>query len=687
VHAKKAYDATRNIFTKNYGKDINTDLLNKVRFTDESGNLVVSSKNLTINDLPNVGDALNAPVYVAGPTLVPVTEGGNFAGSLVERTWDSMGEANARISREPIVLNEMIRVRREMDESGYTDRLVEQLTRGKSGDDFVKAEEYARKQIVATAEELAVSRTLAYVDNPAVRSQLAMASRNFARFYRATEDFYRRIYRTVRYNPEAIQRAALTYEGVAHSGWVQTDDNGDQYFFYPGLTPVYQSMNNVLAGLGVGDAFKAPMPVEFGGKLKMITPSMNPDSLFPTFAGPLAAFPIKVLFNYVPQLDGIEKTFLGQYSESQSMMATVLPAHVTRLLAALDKDERTSQYASAFRKAATYVEAAGYGLKPRYDEATGTWIAPSPGEQEEFQNRLEASTLTVLAVRFLFGFVAPASPQITLKSDMAKWVRENERTSYKQVWNNLISEYGDIDKATEEWIRLFPDQMPYTISESEPNTISVVRAVSGATEWIKENDSLLKKYPEAASFLIPKAGEFDFAAYRALYSSGLKQSKTLYDFLRQVQTSRDETFYYQQQESYEAQLATTYGDYGKQQLKLQWDGWAKEFKNARPRLQEELGSGAARQIQRLEALDDLTRMLNDKSVTVEPQTRGTMKEMLDAYNNYVYSRDLITNSTGTALAYKDLLKQNIKTELQRIAGDNQNAMDVYTSLFSRLIRD
>ena len=687
VHAKKAYDATRNIFTKNYGKDINQELLDKVRFVDESGDVVVSSKNLTINDLPDVGDAVNAPVYVSGPTLVPVTEGGNFAGSFVERAWDSMGEANARISREPIVLNEMIRVRRDMDESGYTRRLIEQLTSGKTGDDLIKAEDAARRQIVATAEELAVGRTLAYVDNPAVRSQLAMASRNFARFYRATEDFYRRIYRTVRYNPESIRRASLTYEGIAHSGFVQTDDNGDQYFFYPGLTPVYQAMNNVLAGLGVGDAFKAPMPVEFGGKLKMITPSMNPDSLFPTFAGPLAAFPIKVLFNYVPQLDGIEKALLGQYSETQSMQATVLPAHVNRLLAALDKDERTSQYASAFRKAATYLESAGYGLKPKYDEATGTWIAPTPSEQEEFQNKLEASTLTVLAVRFLFGFIAPASPQITLKSDMAKWVRENGRTSYKQVWNNLISQYGDIDKATEEWIRLFPDQMPYTISESEPNTISVVRAVSGATDWINKNEKLLKEYPEAASFLIPKAGEFDFAAYRALYTSGLKQSKTLYDFLRQVQTSRDETFYYQQKDAYEQELASTYGDYGKQQLKLQWEEWAKGFKAARPRLQEELGAGAERQIQRTQALDDLTRMLNDKTVTVEPETRGVMKKMLDAYNDYVYSRDIITNSTGTALAYKDLLKQNIKTELQRIAGDNQNAMDVYSSLFSRLIRD
>jgi len=91
----------------------------------------------------------------------------------------------------------------------------------------------AKKEIVALTEELAKNRVLAFVDNPAVRSQLAMASRNFARFYRATEDFYRRVYRTVRYNPESIRRLSLTYEGVTHSGFVQQDDNGDSYFFYP----------------------------------------------------------------------------------------------------------------------------------------------------------------------------------------------------------------------------------------------------------------------------------------------------------------------------------------------------------------------------------------------------------------------------------------------------------------------
>ena len=38
--------------------------------------------------------------------------------------------------------------------------------------------------------------------------------RNFARFYRAQEDFYRRLGRLAKYNPEAFQKAALTFDGT-----------------------------------------------------------------------------------------------------------------------------------------------------------------------------------------------------------------------------------------------------------------------------------------------------------------------------------------------------------------------------------------------------------------------------------------------------------------------------------------
>jgi len=64
-----------------------------------------------------------------------------------------------------------------------------------------------------------------------------------------------------------------------------------------------------------------------------------------------------------------------------------------------------------------------------------------------------------------------------------------------------------------------------------------------------------------------------------------------------------------------------------------------------------------------------------------------IKKMSDIYNDYVYNRDLVVGSSANALSYKDLLKQNVKTDLENIASQNPNAQDAYYVLFSRLIGD
>ena len=684
VHAQRAYIAVRNLFSDRKG-NINQDLLDKVKKTDRSGYVSVSAKELKLVDLPD--DPKLAPEFISGPTLVPVAESDNFVAALYEKGWDAMGEANARWSREPIVINELIRFRKELDKSGFSQKVISQFTAGKTDEAYELAYRAAQRHINTMAEDLAKDSALAFLDNPAVRTQLALTGRNFARFYRATEDFYRRFYRTVRYNPEAVTRASLTYDGIAHSGLVQTDDTGEQYFFYPGTTAMYQSVEKVMRAFGQEEAVKAPMPIEFSAKLKMITPSSNPDSLFPTFAGPVSALSMKAIFALVPPLEKLERVFLGQYGEDQPIVQAIFPAHFNRFLALMDKNERNSQFASAFRKAASYLEATGHGLKPKIDPVTGQEIPITPGELEQYQEKLKASTFTALALRFILGFIVPAPPQTTLKSEIAQWVRQNGQTNFKQTWNNLVEKTGDYDTAMKEWIRLFPDQMPYTISESESNVVAILSANKKANEWIDKNQGLLKKYPEAASFFIPKEGEFDFDAYKILMTMGLKRSKTMEDYLREVNTAFDENFYYDQQDQYEAELANTYNDYAKRQLKEQWSRWSESFKKARPNLQEELGKGAERAIQRNIALRDLQDMLSDKNVKLDSKIRQPIQGMLDVYNQYINARDSVYGNSISAENYKDLLKQQAKAELERLSKTNRNAQDAYFALFSRLIRD
>jgi len=687
-HAEAIYDAVRPYFSKRNG-DLNTDLLSKIRKTDKDGNIVVDASNLELSNIPGKGQFDLAPEFISGPTLIPVLDSDNFAASILDKGWDGMGAANARISRIPLVNYALIDIRKTMDETGFEKSFMDRATAGKTGEALEKAKLNAQKQIIAIAEDLAKNKVLAYVDNPQVRTQFAMSIRNFARFYRATEDFYRRVVRTVRYNPESIARASLTYEGVSHSGFVQTDDNGDQYFFYPGLAPVYSVMSRITNVFGWKDGFKVPAPLEFSGKLKMITPSLNPDSLFPTFAGPLAAVPISFLGSAIPQIKDLEGYLLGSYGEDQPLVSAVFPSHINRFLQTLNRDERNSQYASAARKAATYLEATGHGVKPKIDPQTGLEVPPTQGELAAFQDKWQSSTMTVLLMRFAFGFFAPASPQITLKSDMAKWVRDNGATNYKQVFNQMLSANNfDIDKTTEEWIKNYPDQMPYTISESDKNTVAKIAPVEAAANWIDQNPELMKKYPEGASFLIPQSGDFDFGAYKLIMKSGLRSNKTMTDFLSEVQTAKDKNEYFNKRDEYEANLKTAFSDSYRRMLKEEWDVWSTQFKGVRPMLQVELGKGAAGKIEKLRAYEDLRLMLDDPKFTdVQPKTQAVLKSMVKEYENYVSVRDSSFGTFTKTQEYKELLKANVIARLKELASTNASAQSAYNVLFSSLVRE
>jgi hypothetical protein len=128
---------------------------------------------------------------------------------------------------------------------------------------------------------------------------------------------------------------------------------------------------------------------------------------------------------------------LGKYAVDQPLISRLMPAHVNRALSALSQDDKDSQYASAYRKAVTYLEASGNGITKKYD-ANGDLLPPSIAEQEAYREKIRNTTLSILAVRFVYGFFAPASPSVQLKSDMSEWVRDSGKASWKQAWYGLL---------------------------------------------------------------------------------------------------------------------------------------------------------------------------------------------------------------------------------------------------------
>jgi hypothetical protein len=362
-----------------------------------------------------------------------------------------------------------------------------------------------------------------------------------------------------------------------------------------------------------------------------------------------------------------------------------MPAHINKLLSVLNQDERDSQYASAFRKAATYLEATGHGLKITKDEF-GNDVPPSAGELEAYQDKLKATTTTVLGMRFFTSFVVPASPMVNLKSDMAQWVRDNERTSFKQVFSNLVTQYnGDFGKATEEWIRLFPKQMPYTVAESKKNSVAVIRYGEAAGNWVDQNNELLKKYPQAAAFLIPQIGKFNYDTYRTLVNEGFLDKKPIGDFLKEVQTSTDRQFYFEQNKLYKNSLAATSSPDQKRRINDAWSQWSKSYMALRPTLATQFAQGTETDIRRDQAVKDLRRMFTEEPNPPKGAVASVLKNMLSVYDSYTAAAAQVTDRSQSSQRRLDAMKEGTKLQLQQLAGSNPNTQSAYNVLFAQLI--
>lgn len=694
-HAAAIYDDLKNLFSRQDGKSVNMDLLGKIRKVDENGKAYIDLEDFNLEDLPtNIEDL---PASVAGPAFMPVMESKNILTDLSKRGWTWLGESNARFSREPLVVNAAVRYYDDLNApGGYAEDLINQYTKGIT-DPIAReaAKDAAKAQVVRISEELALESTLAYVDNPALRTQLAWSARNFARFYRATEDFYRRLYRTAKYNPEAIQKAALTYEGVTHSGFVQKDDQGEAYFVYPGLAPVYGAMKKALDVFGLGDQFVAPLPLEFSAKLKMLTPSFDPESWAPTFSGPLAAVPMKIVYSIVPtlaksenaimsrigeELSSAERATLGPIGQDQPLINALLPAHVNRLLAVMNKDERESQYASAFRKAITYLEAAG--VTPGADA--------SPGEMKEYQEALETTVQSILGVRFVAGFFAPASPSVSLKSDMAEWARDNGNVNFKQTWNKLINKYAEqgssdpYGEAMADWVKYFPKQVPFTVNESDPQVLPYFQSSNAASKWVEDNRALVKKYPQGSAFLIPNTGEFTYDAYQTLMNEGYRQKKLIGDYLKEVSVAKDEQIYYSQKAIRDEALTGAFTDRERTIVNDNWQVWSKEFLAARPLLRMEFASAAENTIKRDAAFADLRDMIKEPNLT--GPTISRLRDMVREYDDYnILVTTQYNSNSDRDIRVRKSYKESLRLRLQEIAAGDPSATSTYSVLFSRLI--
>jgi hypothetical protein len=624
------------------------------------------------------------PASLAMPqfTLVPRNNAELIAQTVVDGTYSWMERQVATLAREPIMNANFIKYWKQLEPNRQN--MVRNLM--KNG----LSKEAATKQANTAAANLAMTeafqRTIAYVDNPAVRTHLAFTVRNYARFFRSLEDFSRRVYRMAKYEPLAFRNLRLTNEGLEHSGFIYEDSEGDKYFMFPGDAIVNNVLNPIVSVI-TGEEIKTPMPLQFTGKIKMLAPSFDPEAAIPTLSGPMAALSTKVIEKIfrlgttytgnesIANLgDDLSGLVLGRYAEGKTLSQLLIPPSVQRALALFSSDDKDSQWASATRKAMMYY--AANGMAPGADA--------TPGEIEEFKDMVAATARNIVVTRFAMGLLSPVSPTLDSGVDMPDYLREFGVVNFKQAFYDMVNEYGDdpqgYEKALRKWSRVKPGALAYTISETDANTVASVKKTQEAARYYRDNAGLFKRYPEGAAFFLPFDGEYSLESYTFLKREGFTEAKPVEDFLKEVVVANEKQTYDQQKKYYEDLAAVAGSNEATSMVNARAAEWRQQYLSDKPLLKELITTFSGSEGRRQGVIKELSQMVSDPRVP-DTDLKRKYSEMLNAFYRGMNALENYPGQTERQVAYRKILRNSLAAELESIARGNPEAEMALKMLF------
>jgi hypothetical protein len=166
---------------------------------------------------------------------------------------------------------------------------------------------------------------------------------------------------------------------------------------------------------------------------------------------------------------------------------------------------------------------------------------------------------------------------------------------------------------------------------------------------------------------------------------GLRENKRVEDHLVQVQAAADAEIYYEKKNKLDATLSNVADPQIRKIFRQQYNTWKDTYMAGRPMLEEYLGKGRERAVERVRALNDLSAMLDDpKFSSIRPETQNVLRDMVDAYKGYVKQKEIfeLTDSDREVI---DLVKSGTLSKIKNLSTFNENTLTAYNSIFSRLL--
>jgi hypothetical protein len=489
--------------------------------------------------------------------------------SAYKRTGDKMMELMDKqvngILRQPAVMVSYTHLRKNYAgiEKAYSDKVfkgmvdsdpVRYATPQAKARARERANVMAEKRFTELAMEQAADTVLKFADNPSIRSNFAVSVRTVGRFYRATEDFQRRMYRLKDVSPRVLYRMRLAHQGLNASGSIYEDAEGMPYVMMPMDSIIFKATDTTIRALtpGTDNGYKQPMFNDFTFKLTMANPSFSPDAGLPTLSGPIAALGVlgmKHIIGNVPVpgsevlAQELDNYALGSIGDNMDVVRAVVPSTLLKLYQVLPVNEKTRQEVTAAQQAIAYNAAAG-----RFLDANST-----NEEKYEYLKNIRISAHNIVAMRAILGLISPVTPTAQESQGVPDYLLDvgitGLRSEFWDIFESIKAKYGDeIQDPYEMALTLFtgkyPGKIAYTVSRDEKQTKVLMAKTKEMRNWAINNKNLVSAYGEAAYIFAPNSGDFNAGVYNWLNATGLLEDKTIEKYYDDVLVAQDKQKYY-----------------------------------------------------------------------------------------------------------------------------------------------
>lgn len=532
---------------------------------------------------------------------------------------------------------------------------------------------------VVQASAAATVHSMRFIHNLNDRTQWTATMRNFAPFFFAQEQAYRRMGRMLAEDPGAFRRYQLMIVGANHFSARMQDGNGNSYIALPGTGLVGKGLADVM-GLH-GFTLGGVSPASYGGSSSSANIIFPLSQGFKPDVGPVAILPMNaagVMFSELgksyPQYQKVTQAATnalhwvdGTGSVSTPLWEQIIPnAFVSHLVDAFSDQRAFESSIMQAYQLATYQQG----------QAVDKWVAdgrkgpmpqiiPSPidlqnntTQAQAFKDKITNWVRMLYIGRALTAFVSP----ISASTEINNFGFSQDLTNAINKIDPKTGKPAGVTQGFQDFLLAHPTAGSYTVAQSFTPTgsggvsgVSLPTSDQGET-WIENNMANINKYGSAYYWLMPQLtnSKYDPAVYNEQIAQGLRIKDTPQQFLNQLYISAGDSQYFASLTVHENNLASAgNSSVAKNDEYDKWNAYVSTLQSQNPVWARDFFSNT-REFNAKDAITGLKQIFKDGAAPDDLQSRQ-VEALLGDYNlaaaNYAAAGQTANYSHAQAQVY------------------------------------